>query len=235
MNNQMEKVKKHFDGEAREFDQLIWKFIPHYSQMVESLVAAIPFNRSEPITVIDLGCGTATVGKAVKDAYPRAQLTCVDLARNMIEVARMKLADYGDDVRFQVDGFDDYEFDNTYDVVVSSLAIHHLITDADKKVFYRKIYESLTPGGIFYNADVVLGSNDYLQELYLRKWKAFMMREVPEEEVDRIWIPKYYEEDRPARLMEQLTWLREIGFSSLDVIWKYFSFAVYGGQKPVAR
>ena len=36
----------------------------------------------------------------------------------------------------------------------------------------------------------------------------------------------------PAPLMAQLRWLAEIGFSNVDVIWKYYNFAVYGGAKP---
>ncbi|MEW6381196.1 MAG: class I SAM-dependent methyltransferase [bacterium] len=228
----MEKIKQHFEAEAREFDQIVQKLIPYYFQMVESLVAAIPFARLEPIDVIDLGCGTATVGKAIKDAHPCARITCIDLAHNMIEMARMKLADYADDICFQVGNFCDYEFDRTYDVAVSSLALHHLETNEDKKAFYGNIYENLRPGGVFYNADIVLGSSDYLQDMYLRKWKAFMNREASEEEIEKKWIPKYYEEDRPATLIEQIAWLREIGFSSVDVVWKYFNFAVYGGQKP---
>jgi tRNA (cmo5U34)-methyltransferase len=31
--------------------------------------------------------------------------------------------------------------------------------------------------------------------------------------------------------MEQLTWLAESGFTDIDVLWKYYNFAVYGGRK----
>ncbi len=32
--------------------------------------------------------------------------------------------------------------------------------------------------------------------------------------------------------MDQLAWLAEIGFTDVDVVWKYYNFAVYGGRKP---
>jgi tRNA (cmo5U34)-methyltransferase len=41
----------------------------------------------------------------------------------------------------------------------------------------------------------------------------------------------YREEDRPARFVDQLNRLRDIGFNGVDVIWKYYNFAVYGGVK----
>lgn len=43
----------------------------------------------------------------------------------------------------------------------------HLTTDEDKIVFYKKIYKVLNLGGVFYNADVVLGSSKYLQDIFM--------------------------------------------------------------------
>jgi tRNA (cmo5U34)-methyltransferase len=61
--------------------------------------------------------------------------------------------------------FNAVEGDVTYDVVVSSLALHHLVTDAGKRQFYRRINRSLRPGGVFYSANVVLGASCFLQRV----------------------------------------------------------------------
>ena len=225
----MDHIKKHFEGEAHEFDELIGRLSPAYDEMLDALVLALPRQRSEAFQAIDLGCGTGTVAKRLKDAYPRARMTCVDLAENMLEMARDKL---GTDVRYQLADLRSYAFDRPYDVVISSLALHHLETDEDKKQFYGKIFQSLAPGGVFYNADLILGSTDYLQKEYMKKWKSFMQRSVSTEEIKDKWIPMHYREDRPAILMAQLSWLENLGFASVDVIWKYYNFAVYGGIKP---
>ena len=60
-----------------------------------------------------------------------------------------------------------------------------------------------------------------------------MKKYVSEEEIENKWMPQYQEEDRPAKLIDQLNWLVELGFSDVDVIWKYYNFAVYGGRKPI--
>jgi tRNA (cmo5U34)-methyltransferase len=225
----METVKKHFESEAKEFDEIILRLIPHYEEMIDGMVASIPTKKSN-INVIDLGCGTGTITKKIKIKYPAASITCLDLAENMIEMSKLKLAAYSD-IRFQVGDFSNYEFDDTYDVIVSSLALHHLITDEDKIEFYRKIYKSLRPKGVFFNADVILGSSEQVQESYMEKWKSFMKKHVSEEEIENRWLPQYREEDRPAKLMAQMAWLKDIGFIQTDVIWKYYNFAVYGGFK----
>jgi tRNA (cmo5U34)-methyltransferase len=226
----MDKIKQHFEDEAREFDRIIVTLIPEYARMVEALISAIPFDRSTPLRVIDLGCGTGTVAAYVLDAFPNAKVTCLDLAENMIAMAQVKLARHPL-VRYVVGDFSAFDSDDGYDVVVSSLSLHHLVTNEDKRNFYRRIYNSLASGGVFYNADVVLGSNDFLQEVYMKQWRNFMSRNLSKDEVEGKWIPKYQAEDRPARLIDQLEWMTEIGFVDVDVIWKCYNFAVYGGVR----
>lgn len=224
------KIKEHFEEEAQEYDGIIKNLIPYYHQMVEAVVGALPFEREADFEVIDLGCGTGTVARAVKDAFPQARVTCLDISQNMLQIAETKLKDT-DDTTYINSNFYEFDFHKKYDATVSSLALHHLVTNEDKLNFYMKIYSGLNPGGIFVNADVVLGSTAKLQELYMDRWKTFMRLNVSEEEVQNNWIPKYYEEDRPVSLIDHFEMLRKAGFITFDVIWKYYNFAVYMAVK----
>jgi tRNA (cmo5U34)-methyltransferase len=228
--DKMEKVRNHFEEEAGQYDGIIKNLIPHYSQMVEALVKALNFDPSEIFELIDLGCGTGTVSRAVKDVYPMAKITCLDISEKMLKMASGKLSDVHDAIYIKSD-FYDYEFDKKYDVVVSSLALHHLVTKEDKLDFYKKIYKCLNSGGVFVNADVVLASTDTLQERYMEQWKKFMCMNVTLDEVEEKWIPTYYEEDRPATMMDHFEMLKDAGFRTMDIIWKYYNFAVYMAVK----
>jgi len=227
--NRIEAIKAHFEEDAKEFDTTILKLIPHYTEMIDALVQSVPFKKDERISIIDLGCGTGTVAQKIKNAFPNAKISCLDLAENMIELAQKKLGGAIEDC--YVCGFDDFVFDKKYDAAVSSLALHHLADDEDKKRFYRKIYDALNADGVFYNADVVLGSNDALQELYMAKWKAYMSKTVSSDEIENRWLVNYKREDRPTYLTNHLNWLKDVGFGDIDVVWKYYNFAVYGGRK----
>ena len=125
----------------------------------------------------------------------------------------------------------DFEFDGPYDAVISSLALHHIVSDQDKKAAYQRIFDALGPGGSFFNADIVLGSDDDIQEMYMSRWKEFMYQSFAREEIDHVQVPRYLKEDSPARLVDHLRWLDEVGFGTVDVLWKYYNFAVYGGRK----
>jgi tRNA (cmo5U34)-methyltransferase len=148
----------------------------------------------------------------------------------MIANARAKLAGF-EQVEYVVGDSQAVELSSAYDAVLSSLALHHLNTDDDKRALYARIYNGLNPGGVFFNADVVLGSSEVLQRVYLAQWRAFMQRSVSQEDIDGMWMPRYEAEDRPAPLVDQLTWLTTIGFRDVDVVWKYYNFAVYGGRR----
>jgi tRNA (cmo5U34)-methyltransferase len=207
----MDKVKEHFEEEAKEFDNTILKLIPRYDDMISCMVSVIPFDNSEEFKLLDLGSGTGNITKAVKERYPHSKISCIDIAENMIQMAKIKLQDYTD-IEYYTGDFSEFDFKEKYDVIVSSLALHHIKTNEDKKKFYSKIYSALKEGGVFLNSDVVLGSN--------------------EEEVREKWLPKQKEEDFPAPLNKHLKWLDEKGFKSIDVVWKYYGLVVYCGTRP---
>jgi len=227
----LKHVKDHFEEEAKEFDDLILKLIPNYRGMIDSLIRSIPFESSKPIKVLDLGCGTGNVTKAVKKRYPKAHVTCLDLAENMMDITKYKLSEY-DDIEFHVADLRDFYYgEKNYDLIISSLALHHLQTDEEKITIYQKIYDALNPGGVLLIADQVLTSSEYLDKTNHEQWKEFMLKSMPLKEVEEKWAPTAYKEDHPAPLMNHLDWLREIGFKKVDVMWRYVEGAVFGGKK----
>ena len=224
----MDRIKNHFEQEAKEYDMIIQKIIPYYDQMVEALVSVIPFSKESGFSIIDLGCGTGTISKSVKNEFPDVDITCVDISGNMLDIAKNKIG--GNVNCIQVD-FNNFIFPQHYDLIVSSLALHHLENDSDKLEFYRKIHASLNPGGVFINIDVVLGSDDFIQELYIKKWREFMEESISAEEIDLKWLLKYYAEDRPTKLTTHLNMLEKCCFTNIDVIYKYYDLAVFTAKK----
>ncbi|WP_249164828.1 class I SAM-dependent methyltransferase [Methanobacterium alkalithermotolerans] len=228
--NSLEKIKKHFDDEAEEYDKLILTLIPHYHEMIDALILSIPFAPEYDIKVLDLGCGTGNISKKVKERFPQAHITCVDMAEKMIHMAKNKLSKYSD-ISYVLSDFQNLKIEEEYQVIISSLALHHLENNQAKIDFYKVIYQSLVRGGAFYNADVVLGSTDYLQNLYLEKWKEFMAKNYSEEEIENKWLPVYRQEDKPVEMRCHIEWLKECGFKKVDVLWKYYNYGVFGGLK----
>ncbi|HUJ31747.1 MAG TPA: methyltransferase domain-containing protein [Candidatus Acidoferrum sp.] len=227
----LERVREHFEHEAREFDGLIVRLIPRYDEMIDAMIAAIPFSPDRAIRVLDLGCGTGTVALRVKQRFPHARITCLDLAENMLALARAKLAAC-DGMEFEQGDFLTHPLNGPYDAAVSSLALHHLETDADKAAFYRRLYAALAPGAVFWTADAALGATPALNQMYMGKWKDHMRLTVPEREIEERWFTKHADEDHPAPLRDHFRWMEAAGFVAPEIVWRYFYCGVYGAHKP---
>ena len=225
----MDKVKEHFEEAAEIFDQHVVKAVPFYRDMIDALVCAIPFGNDRQIRVVDLGCGTGTITRDIKQRYPKAAVTCVDFAENMIKIAKDKLKAL-DDISYEVCDCMDFDYSAGYDAVVSSLTLHHIRESDVKKKLFKKVFGGLNSRGVFCLADLVLASNDYLQKLNMKKWADFQSNQCNHAEIQER-EKRYNTEDHPFRLMDEIQWLKEAGFREVDVIWKYYHFAVYGGQK----
>jgi len=225
----MPDLKKHFNKEAEAFDKQVQKNIPCYNEMLTALINAIPNNKDSP-KILDLGCGTGNITQKALNRFPEAEVTCLDLSENMIEIAKDKLSSY-ENIEYIVGDFTQMELNTKYDVVLSSLALHHIPNDEEKEAMYKNIYETLEKDGVFYNADVIKANSNYNEELN-NKIAIQEMKEngVTDEEIAE-HKGKRDANDIPTTLIKHIKMLENVGFKEIDVIWKHYSNAVYGGSK----
>jgi tRNA (cmo5U34)-methyltransferase len=225
----MDTTKERFEKLSKEYDEKITKIIPYYHELVKALINSIPFNKQDKIKILDLGCGTGTITKKIKERFPNSYITSLDLVEDMIEIAKIKLKDY-ENIEFVVGDFSTFDFDNEYDAIVSSLAIHHIKEDSGKIDLFKKIFNSLKENGVFYNSDVLLGNSKFSQNINTEIFKNILKKNFNEEEI------KEFEKnakaiDYPSTLIDQLKWLEEVGFKDIDITLKYYGHGVYGGRK----
>ncbi|HET8706906.1 MAG TPA: methyltransferase domain-containing protein [Pseudomonadales bacterium] len=104
-------------------------------------------------SVLDLGCGTATLTVMLKQAHPDANITGLDGDPAVLQIGRAK-ADTAR-VRLILDQGMAYDLpypDGSFDRVVSSLMFHHLTTQ-QKLQAIKEVYRVLRPGGLFLIVD----------------------------------------------------------------------------------
>lgn len=215
---QFSKISAQYDSQRRN---LIPEFDGFYGAAVDAL--DLPPNAK----VADLGAGTGIMAAQVLRRFPYARFELVDVSDKMLALAKKRFADFAD-FSFVLSDFDSWKPQGKYDAVVSALAIHH-IEDSAKLSLYKKIFGALKDGGIFVNAEQVLGATPEEikanSDARLAIVEKFMNADEAAVALERLKL------DRCATVAENLAMLSEAGFSECECVFAHLDFAVLAAKK----
>jgi tRNA (cmo5U34)-methyltransferase len=144
-------VSAQFHSTPESYLEAIRADVPHYDELQDAAVAAIPF---APKRVLELGIGTGETTRRIIAAHPEAEITGLDSSPEMVFRARELVEDV------QLARMEDPLPDGPWDLVISVLSVHHL-TDDQKQLLFRRVREhsrALVLG------DVVKGDAEELAE-----------------------------------------------------------------------
>ncbi len=223
-------VQEAFNSSVEYYDDWMRKALPGYKDLWGTAKELIPFDEEAALDVLDLGAGTGLFSKFVLEKYPRANFVLYDLADRMLEVARDRFGPAIRQFQFVVGDYRKIEATHEFDLVISSLSIHHLV-DEEKRELFKRIYGLLRYGGLFINIDQVRGETNYLKELYWSHWLNRVRRSGADEAQISESVARRVAYDHDASLADQLQWLREAGFTHVDCVYKNYFVGVFLAMK----
>ncbi|MCL0101538.1 class I SAM-dependent methyltransferase [Dehalococcoidia bacterium] len=209
----------------------------------ELMTEIIPYPNDANLRILDIGAGYGPVTKAVLEVFPNAFVVAHDYSEQMLGHAKDGLTHQGHRVGFHKSDLFSADWHHgcggPFNAVVSSLAIHNLQSPSRIKQLYQEICDQIVDGGCFLNLDLISAPTPSLQKTY---WTTMMrhrkmVREgeqkdnprtdhaIDESAVEENWPPF------PATLDQQLDWLREAGFQTVDCFWKEMGMALVAGFK----
>lgn len=220
--------------------------IPRRQEQLGLLAELIPLPPDAEIAVLDLGAGFGAATEEILKRYVNASATCIDGSAEMLKIALERTAKYGARVRLCHADLADAAWldavDGSFEAAVSALAIHHL-SDARKRALYREVHQLLRPGGVFLNNDLVatppamkarfeeLNLHAIQEQDRLKRGRARPLEEIRVETRVQLQAAGPQHQSQIAALSDQLEWLREAGFKSVDCYWKYLELSIFGGAK----
>jgi 2-polyprenyl-3-methyl-5-hydroxy-6-metoxy-1,4-benzoquinol methylase len=121
--------------------------------------------------VADIGCGNGVL--ACEAALMGAEVDAIDISPAMLALAEIQARDRKVRIRTQSAGLLSFAYQpNSYDLVVSEFALHHL-PDFWKAVALARIFGALKPGSSFYLRDIVFSSMPDGSERDVEGWADF--------------------------------------------------------------
>lgn len=227
----MSEALDRFEEVAQDYDSFVEK-IPKYERITETLKEVLEqLNRTySPRRVAELGIGTGDFARWVLEQFEPEFLEGIDGAESMIEQCRSRLEDVRGEVVLKCTSFEDWTPDqDNFDWIYSNLSIHHL-RDLEKRDLYRRIHEALSESGVFLLSDLVrIPENraDLYRDVY---WKRLAELGFDESDIRQRW-ERHKENDVPSDLRAKLRWLKEIGFGTVECLWKDFNRAIVLASK----
>jgi tRNA (cmo5U34)-methyltransferase len=188
--------------------------ISHRTEGESALLELIP---RETRRILDLGTGDGRLLALVRSEHPGTEAVAVDFSPAMLEVSRKR---FDGDSRVRVV---EHDMDSSlpalgnFDAVISSFAIHHLVHER-KRALYAEVFALLNAGGMFCNLEHVSSPTPRLHEEFLLRIGFTVETEDPSNKL--------------LDLEKQLGWLREIGFTDVDCLWKWRELALLAGRRP---
>ena len=221
-----------YEALASSYDALTHD-IP-YEKMLAYMEALLQNHDVRPKSVLDLACGTGSM--SVLLAQRGYQVLASDMSEDMLAVAWEKASELEQPPYFICQKMQQLRLPYQVDWVVCCLDSLNYVTDPNHcKEAIRRVYESLTDGGVFIfdiNSEEKLRSLD--GQVFLDEnedtycvWRAefeqaenicYYGMDIFQKERRDLWSRSFEEHREYAYSVEQLTgFLREAGFSAIEV------------------
>ncbi|MGD9542603.1 MAG: class I SAM-dependent methyltransferase [Methylocystis sp.] len=218
-----------FDGPIGAEYDVLRLMCPNAALLARKIGARIADWRrgAGPLEGFEIGCGTGISTLAALTARDDLTLTAVDSAGEMLDQARVNLADYASAGRVKFIDADALAAlralpDASMDVVISNYAVHNFANDY-RKAAVSEVFRALKPGGIFINGDRYAMDDPAAHladtQAVVRGWfKIFT--EMNRLDLLEDWVIHLLSDESPLHIMyyePSLAQLRAAGFAPVTV------------------
>lgn len=121
------------------------------------LADTIPYDKTQPIRILDLGAGYGALTKFLLERFPNATAVCQDGSQEMAKLGHERMKDLKGRIEYVICNFSKHGWSRCipgpFEAVVSSIAIHNVNSPNIIRGIYEDAFGLVKPGGCFLNFD----------------------------------------------------------------------------------
>lgn len=197
----LERMDAFFEARLADYEAHMEPWRAHYSWMAQLLPDGI-------CELLDVGCGTGLELDRIFERFPNLHATCIDLSADMLERLAAKHAGRALTL-MRADYFKCELGCARFDAAVAFETLHHFEAPLKRELF-RRIYDSLKPGGVYLECDYI-AQTQAIEELTFAECARRRTR-------DGISRDAYVHFDTPLTLEHEMNALREGGFERVELV-----------------
>ena len=172
------------------------------AERIAQMAAAVPVPDDGKVTrILDMGCATGRLAFGLKNRFPGAKVTGIDIGGPMVRYAHKRALDLDIECTFAQRNAEATRYpDNHFDIIASNI-LHHEVDASATDNIIAETFRILRPGGVFYPIDHATGKQKPKTTARTKLW-AFNDRAINNE----VWRDEF-----EARDFAQL--IRNAGFN----------------------
>jgi SAM-dependent methyltransferase len=129
----------------------------HRQEAFKALADTIPYNKTLPIKILDLGAGYGGLTGFLLGHFPNATAICQDGSEEMARLGHERMKEFTGRFAYVITDFSRHGWSKLlpgpFEAVVSSIAIHNVNSPNIVRGIYEDAFTLVKPGGCFLNFD----------------------------------------------------------------------------------
>jgi tRNA (cmo5U34)-methyltransferase len=227
-----EEIKKPSDFKfgatvANAFDDMVERSVPYYNEIQRMIIELAAEHALPNTNVIDLGCSTGTTMIGLNPfVNDNIKFVGIDDSAEMLKKCNLKLQEANFNREYELvlgDLHQEIKIENA-SVVILCLTLQ-FVRPIYREKLLKRIFDGLVPGGVLIISEKVLAEDSLFNRNFIKYYYDYKRRnhysemEISQkrEALENVLIP--------YKLSENITMLREAGFSHTETFFKWYNFS----------
>lgn len=202
------------------YDSKVNAVLPYYTEYNRQILDLAEVLGIKCSKWLDTGCGTGNLARQIVEKISDVKLVLCDPSAEMLETAKSKLCGF-DNMEFRNISSQELDYDGEFDIVTAVQA-HHYLSEDERRKAVKNCYDALKIGGIFITFENIALSSEQSEKLAISRWKNYMLAHGRTEEQTENHMKRRGTELFPIKIEEHIKLLKEIGFTSVDLLWSSY-------------